>query len=213
MPVLHLKDDKRGEVFGTGYYLKLGVEEKLEWSAPPSTPFDAIRNEVDSQKDEIHRIVHQMAQGVNNNAAAVGRSGESKAADAEATRVMLEAIGSHVRETTEQLYNMLSKARGDKVVWSISGLSGYSVEDVEGMLNSASNAIRMVIPSETWGKEVRKRAALALVPEADQTTRDAIVAEIEANYHDESVTSSSLLKLSDLLDSNQEAGDHARLRQ
>jgi hypothetical protein len=124
-----------------------------------------------------------MAQGVNNNAAAVGRSGDSKAADAEATRVMLEAIGGYVRETIEQLYNMLSESRRDELVWSVNGLTGYSIVDVDGMLTAVSKAIDVGIPSETWGKEVRKRVALMLVPEADQPTRDAIVAEIEENYH------------------------------
>jgi hypothetical protein len=188
MPVLKLKtDDRRNDIFGAGYYIKLGVDESFEWAAPPNSPFDAIRQEVESQKDEIHRIVHQMAQGVSNNAAAVGRSGESKAEDAEATRVMLEAIGAVVREAAEKLYQMLAAGRRDDVEWSIDGLTGYSVEDVAVLVQTISQAILIDIPSPTWGREVRKRAALALVPDAAQSTKDAIVQEIEENFIEESV--------------------------
>ena len=188
MPVLKLKtDERRDDIFGAGYYLKLGVDESLEWSSPPNGPYDAIRQEVESQKDEIHRIVHQMAQGVSNNAATVGRSGESKQADAEATRVMLEALGSTVREPVEKIYEMLSAARGDDLDWSIEGLSGYNVMDVAGLLQAISQAVMLDIPSPTWGREVRKRAALALVPDADQATKDTILQEIEDNFTDESV--------------------------
>lgn len=188
MPVLKLKtDQQRPDIFGAGYYLKLGIEESFEWAAPPNSPFDAIRQEVESQKDEIHRIVHQMAQGVSNNAATVGRSGESKQADAEATRVMLEAIGAAVREPVQKLYNMLARARRDDVMWSIEGLTGYSVVDVALLLQTIGQAVMLDIPSPTWGREVRKLAALALVPDADQETKDAISKEIEDNFIDESV--------------------------
>ncbi len=183
MPVLKLKtDERRDDIFGAGYYLKLGVDESLEWSSPPNGPYDAIRQEVESQKDEIHRIVHQMAQGVSNNAATVGRSGESKQADAEATRVMLEALGASVREPVERIYDMLARARGDELDWSIEGLSGYNVVDVAGLLQAISQAVLLNIPSQTWGKEVRKRAAMALLPDADQATKDTIALEIESNF-------------------------------
>jgi len=188
MPVLKLKtDDKRADIFGAGYYIKLGVDESFEWAAPPNSPFDAIRQEVESQKDEIHRIVHQMAQGVSNNAATVGRSGESKQADAEATRVMLEAIGAVVRESVESLYDMLAGARKDDVDWSIEGLTGYSVVDVAALIQTISQAVLLDIPSPTWGREVRKLAALALVPDADQATKDTISQEIEDNFVAESM--------------------------
>lgn len=187
MPVFKLRDRTHPPKMGAGYYLMIGLEEGFEWTAPPASPFGAIQAEIAVQKDEIHRIVHQMAQGVENNAAAVGRSGLSKQVDADATIVMLKAIGAVIREAVERTYDMLSRARGEDLDWSVEGLDDYSAEDVEALLTAIAQSMALDIPSPTFAKEVRKRAALALVPGAPQDVRDTIVKEIDDNFVNESV--------------------------
>lgn len=187
MPVFKLKDKSNVPKMGAGYYMMIGADEEFTWSAPDSTPFDSIRQEVASQKDEIFRTVHQMAQGVDNSAAAVGRSGESKQADAASTRVMLEALGSCVREAVGRVYSMLSAGRGEEYHWSIEGLGGYRVDDAELLLTAIGQVVLMDIPSPTFAKEIRARAALSMLPDADQAIKDTIRLEIEDNFVPESV--------------------------
>ena len=52
-------------------------------------------------KDEIYRVAQQMALGVENNAASVGRSAESKEVDSSSTETCLKAYASPVREAAE----------------------------------------------------------------------------------------------------------------
>lgn len=187
MPVFKVKNREPPPVMGAGYYLMIGADESFEWAAPNTTAFDAIRQEVTAQKDEIHRIVHQMAQGVENNAAAVGRSAASKQADAVSTRVMLEALGACVREAVGRTYELLTSGRGEDYRWSIEGLQGYQTEDVAALLEAITQAITLDIPSPTFGEEIRARAALALLPDADQAVKDQIRQEVRANFIPESV--------------------------
>jgi len=187
MPVFKIKDKSSPPKMGAGYYMMIGADEDFTWSAPDSSPFDSIRQEVASQKDEIFRTVHQMAQGVDNSAAAVGRSGESKQADAASTRVMLEALGSCVREAVGRVYSMLSAGRGEEYHWSIEGLGGYQVEDVDALLTAIGQVVLLDIPSPTFAKEIRARAALSMLPDADQAVKDVIRDEIEKNFVPESV--------------------------
>lgn len=191
-PVFHVEDDARPPRMGAGYYLMIGVNERMEWAAPPSVAFDAISREVDAQRDEIYRIVHQMALGVNNNAAAIGRSGESKEADANSTKVVLTAYGACVREAIEETYELLTQARGEDYTWSIEGLDKYDAADVASLVDAVSKAILLDIPSPTFHREVRKRAALSLVSDTSQQVKDKIAAEIDANLPDEAMKTPEL---------------------
>lgn len=184
-PVFYVQDSERPPVMGAGYYTMLQVGEKLDWAAPPASPFDSISREVDAQRDEIYRIVHQMALGVDNNAASVGRSGLSKSVDASSTKVVLSAYGACVREAIEETYELLTQARGEDYTWSIEGLDKYDAADVASLVDAVSKAIQLDIPSPTFHREVRKRAALSLVADTSQQVKDKIAYEIDENLTDE----------------------------
>ncbi len=187
MPVFNVKDAKKPPTMGTGYFLMIGIDESMQWSAPPATPFEMIRAEVSSQKDEIFRIVHQMALGVENNAAAVGRSAQSKTEDSNATKVILTAYGACVRKAVEQTYQLISEGRDDGFDWSIEGMDKYDTADTVGLVQAVTQADMLDIPSPTWAKEVRTRVALALLPDISQQLKDEIREEIETNFVAESV--------------------------
>jgi hypothetical protein len=187
MPVFNLEDQTKPPVMGAGYYIMLGLKEKMEWGSPPATPYEAIATEVKSQKDEIYRVVHQMAMGVDNNAAAVGRSAESKEIDSAAVRVVLEALGKIVRESVERTYDLLSEARGDDHEWAVSGLDNFANASLSDLVAAALGITTVDIPSPTFHREWAKRLAGAAVPDVDQSVKDTIAKEIDANITDESV--------------------------
>lgn len=167
-------------VHGAGYGIVIGKDEDWGWEAPPSGHFAALDTEIKSQKDEIFRIVQQMAIGVDNNAAAVGRSGESKQADIEATRVVLLAYSRAVKEAIEYTYDLISAVRGDKFEWSVQGLDDFAALDVGGLAETLAQ-IKDIggIPSKTWNVAIKTRLAEALLPDLDQETKAKVRKEIE----------------------------------
>lgn len=188
MPVFAIRDRKHPPEMGTGYYLMIGENDKMEWAAPPSAPFDTIATEVKSQKDEIYRVAQQMALGVENNAAAVGRSADSKTADASATMTCLHAYAAPVRQAAEFTYELLSEGRGesDEYRWSIEGLDKFNLADAALAVANATQANMLDIPSRTFKRELHKNTADALLPGIDQKTRDIIHKEIEKGVEAES---------------------------
>lgn len=199
MPVLNLEDQTSVPVMGSGYFIAIGVNEKFGWSSPPNTPFDIISKQTDAKRDEIFRIVHQMAQGMDNNAETVGRSADSKGLDVAATRIMLNAYGAMVRKAIEETYEILSDARGEThLVWSVEGFNGFDTTTAGELIVTAANAQLLGIPSSTFMREVKTKAALAMLPEAAQQTRNEIRDEIKDAYEshpDTDMTPDAQLKL------------------
>lgn len=180
MPVINLDDaGSEPSIMGAGYYIKLGKDEKFSWSAPPNTPFDVIQASIDAQRDEIFRIVHQMAQGLDNNADTVGRSADSKQLDTAATRIMLNAYGDYVRKAIEETLEILSDARGDTdVYWAVEGFNGYDTATAAEVIANATDAMLLNIPSKIFRREIKTKVANALLSDLEPTEKDKMKAEI-----------------------------------
>lgn len=183
MAVFHVEKDDEGNprmpVMGAGRGIMLGIEEKMGWAAPPGAPFDELRQEIGSHKDEIFRIAHQMALGVENNAAAVGRSAMSKASDAEATRTVLIAYSRLVKRVVEIIYDMISAARGDDFQWNTAGLDDFAAKDLDGLVDVLVKVGGVGgIPSPTFNKELKTRIADSFLPDLDQAVKQKIKDEI-----------------------------------
>jgi hypothetical protein len=181
MPILKTLDRKRPPAMGTGYYLSLGVGESLEWPAPPSAPFDTISSYVDTLKDELHRVAIAMAQGVDNNAAAIGRSGESKDADANATQKILAALGKIVVLAWERTFDLVSQGRGESIRWQASGMDDYDdAPDLGTLIEDVMSIDSLKIGSPTLDRELHTRVAMTALGECDEKTRAAVLEEILA---------------------------------
>lgn len=179
-PVFNIEDGENNPPrMGAGYAIMLGKDDKMGWTAPPQAPFDILQGKLDSKREEIYRIVHQMAQAVDNNAETVGRSADSKEIDAAATRILLNEYGTHVSKAIEEAYELISEARDDAdYEWSVEGFSGYDTATVSSLLGNATVARGLGIPSKTFHKELCTKTALALLPEVDQRVKDTIRKEI-----------------------------------
>lgn len=181
MAIFKVKDKKSPPVMGPGYYYMCSPEEGVEYAAPPADIFTVTQTEIASLKDELYRIVNQMAQGVDNNAAAVGRSGDSKLADISAMRVVLTAYGLNVRESLEQLLNLIAAARKDNAKWRVSGLDQFQNIDGEALLEILSQVELNDIGSETYDAELRKRIAASTLPGISEEKMNTILSEIDAS--------------------------------
>lgn len=197
MPVLNLLDPEgfNPQRMGAGYFLKLGLEEKASWIAPPSAHFAAMTEEVRNQKDEIFRLVTQMSLGVDNNAAAIGRSAESKMADAEAIQVVLRAYANKIRDALKTALNRLSKSRGEQHEWHVEGLDRFETIPPDMLIELLKASLEIGVPSKTFKVEAKFRAASALLPGIDSTTREKIREEITAGVDEEEENDAELLEI------------------
>lgn len=187
MPVAKVKDPEAfaTTMVGAGYGIVIGETESWEWEAPPSTHFAALDTEIKSEKDEIFRVAHQMALGVDNNAAAVGRSADSKAADIESTRVVLTAFSRVTKEAIERTLDLISRARGDSFEWSVEGLDDFAALDVVSLVETLDKVQTAGgIPSKTFNVQMKTRLAEALLRDADEATKAEIRKEIDDNEPD-----------------------------
>ncbi|NUP13767.1 MAG: hypothetical protein HOW73_47630 [Polyangiaceae bacterium] len=180
MPVFMMDGEDNPKVMGAGYFLKLGQNDKMAWAAPPAQPFEVIAAEKKSEKDEIYRVAQQMAQGVDNNAAAIGRSGESKLADSSSTEVCLKAYGAVMREGVEKLFDLVAAGRKDPIKFSVSGLDKFNLADAGITVENSTKAKALDVPSSTFKEEMLMAAAEAMLPGLDQDKKEAIRKEITA---------------------------------
>jgi len=167
---------------GAGLGVIIGTEESFAWAEPSGTSLTQLREEIKAQKDEIFRVAQQMASSADSSASAMGRSGLSKLADAEATNACLRDYATIVREAIEATLELISNARGDyALTFSIEGLSTFSTQDIESIIEAATSAKEFGIEAEsdTYRIEAHTRiAALVLAPDTSQETKDAIRDEI-----------------------------------
>jgi hypothetical protein len=181
MPVVKVQDPAEyvKQASGAGYEIVLQQDDEFTWEAPPADHFAALDTEIKAEKDEIFRIAHQMALGVENNAAAVGRSAESKASDAEATRVVLVAFSRFVKETIELVLDLISAARGEKLRWSVEGLDDFAALDIATLLENLKLLKEAGdIPSKTFQIKIKTRVAESLLRDEDEATKQTIRKEI-----------------------------------
>ena len=186
-PMLVFKGAEDGgpKATGAGYSQRIGSEESLEWLTPDAAPFAVMQDEASKQKDELYRVVHQMSLGIENNAASVGRSAGSKAADAAVTSVVLSAIGAVVRDAVEATYQLLSQGRGEDLTWNVEGLNVFDETEPQELAEVLGLVQTVGIPSPTFQREVKTRLALALLPDASQKVKDQVRNEIRENTPDE----------------------------
>jgi hypothetical protein len=193
MPVFKVAPDWEPSTMGAGYYLKIGPEDDAKYLAPPVEHLTVSTQETKAQKDEIFRIVTQMSLGVDNNAAAVGRSGKSKLADAEAMAITLGSYARILKDATKTVLGLLSRARGDDVRWSVEGLDKYETLDPEMLITLLKDAGD--IPSRQFKIESAYRKAIGLLPGLTEEVKADIHKEIEDGVDNEEDAENELQEL------------------
>lgn len=186
MPWFTLADRRKPPTMGTGYYgilgfTKAGNPETVSWPGPSSVPFEVMKSYVEGLKDEIHRVAHQMSRGINNNAAAVGRSAASKQSDNEATDAVLREFARFALRALEDTYHLVAEGRGEDLTFHVGGMDRYNLPDPTGLATSAQLVtMNPDMVSPTGRQELAKRLWSEILPDLDEETRQRIVEETEA---------------------------------
>lgn len=182
----------RGPTQGWGYAQVIGTKEDIVWDAPPSEAFTVIADYAAALKDEIYRVVHQMALGVQNNAAAVGRSGASKKEDNSATAIVARSIGKLVTETTKRILDLVALGRRETTRWTVNGMDSYVTIDEQAAVETAVMFDTTNVPSPTARREAAKQVAFAYLRNLTPEQRAKISKEIDAGITDEDVDAREL---------------------
>jgi hypothetical protein len=188
MPVAKVNDPEQfmSQVTGSGYEIVIRRDEEWGWEAPPTGHFEALDREIKTTKDELFRIAHQMALGVENNAAAIGRTADSKASDNEITRVVLVSFSRLVKEAIERALDLISRARGEKLTWSVEGLDDFASFDIGafltqlGLVEAAGG-----IPSNIFKAQSKIRVAESMLKDVDESTKALMRQQITEGVENE----------------------------
>ena len=182
------EDQRRAvnQTLGPGRVWVGAEKDQIRYVGPDTAPFAEARAYLAELRDEMHRVLHQMAQSVDNSGAALQRSGESKKMDHAVGAIVARELGRIFREATVTIYDTVAAGRneGDKV-WSVSGLESYDEQSASDIVAEAVQLEQVNIPSPTW-QTIRKQAlAEKLTPGLTDEQKEAIYDELQSNIETE----------------------------
>jgi hypothetical protein len=187
---------------GQGYMRVLAEKDKLEYFSPDAAPYQVAGADLNVIRDEMHRVLHSMAQSVDNSGAALQRSADSKSIDQAAAAVILRALGTFLREHLEELLNLVATGRKDNQAFAARGADNFDDVTLSSLVLDAVGLETVSIPSAHFQKKFKlKLAKLALGADATEDdletikeeleethTQDALIAEHEANTMQQEAT-------------------------
>jgi hypothetical protein len=186
MAVFHQEDPTTPPVFGVGKGIRLGINDKISWLAPPSAPFDVLAESIDKCREELYRTVHQMADGVSSSASNSAKSAKSKSEDQRATRAILEAYATILRDAIGRIVDLIGALRGDDDAskLSISGLDKFTEIDISDLFDSIEKANEIGMPSDAFQMKERELILDALMPQLSEQSRGIILEELKGGLAD-----------------------------
>lgn len=188
MPIIKRKWGGDAVKVGTGYSIELEPGDEFDWSEPPGNSTAIMRDDCKDLKEEIFRVVHQMALSVTNDSSRQAASGASKDADWQASDVVLAAYASLVLAAMTRVCILVGLARGDVLTPVVAGLDSWREEDLMTWLTATGLALEGKQASPTFKRLIAVRQAQRLLPDASEADLDAITKEIEASAQEEQVS-------------------------
>lgn len=163
--------------------------DRVEVIGPDAAPFTHALESLKNLRDEMFRVVHYMSLAVDNSAAALQRSGASKAIDKSGESVVLTALGGYVRDHAVAVMTMAAVGRGDAdLTWVAQGMESYEDVSLDALVEQEAILETIPIPSPTF--QVERKFELARRQLGERGTPemlDKIHDELEANITAESM--------------------------
>ena len=165
--------------------IKLGSDDKFEWSMPPADALKHLRQLRMDRRMDLFRSGSLRFLGDENGNSMPWRSGRSMQVDRDGGHVRLKSYGGVIREAAQATYSLLSEGRDETTRWAAEGfehLDEFGLDDLATILKdfTAADLSKLDKVSPTFGKEFRKRVALQALPDIDEKTKDLIRLEIDA---------------------------------
>ena len=170
LPAQVQQDPSRGNnpvtMFERAGFMVTGSGDKVYFAEPGGHCYELVDRQLESLREAMLQVNHQMALSVKSTGKSVGRSGASKEKDGENTEKVLRALGHEVREFATVIYDTIAKARDEDVVWAAHGLDTFESDQRKDLLEEAIvlEQILVNIPSKTFRAEMVYQVAKKLMP-------------------------------------------------
>lgn len=187
-PITDDPDRALNQTVGQGHIFQLGDKDRFEFVGPDTSAYAIALQDLNNLRDEMHRVVHQMAMSVDNSAAALQRSGESKQVDQSSTAIVLREFGKIAREHVIEVFEVVQMGRQDPtpVVWLAEGMDGYNDTSADQLVTQAQGMELVTIPSATFQREYKLQVARKVLGDSvEEETIDDIRKELEQNITNE----------------------------
>jgi hypothetical protein len=169
------------QVIGPGRIFRLGEKDDVGYVSPDSAPFAFAREALDRLRDEMHRVLSQMANSIDNSGAALKRSADSKAVDAAQSAIILKELGRRVRELAEHIYEMVASGRGEDKQFVAQGMDSFDEVSLDSLITEAATLETVPIPSQTFKALYKFGLARRALPGATEEQLTAIQEELKNN--------------------------------
>lgn len=191
-------------------WLEIGIEDKIGFAGPSGVAHQMAKALLDDLRDEIYRTAHAMSQSLANNSETVGRSGDSKREDREATQQILKAIAEKVRGWADVLWTCAAEARGEDIAWSVSGIDSFDREDRPLIVEEASLIMALNIPSKIFKSEYLSQVAVTVLPNLNEQQKAEMRKEIADGLEEQAEIEEQRKELTDRADeANTQAAENA----
>lgn len=155
-----------------GFLKVLAEKDRLEYFSPDISPYSVAMQDLSNLRDEMYRVMHAMAQSVDNSGAALQRSAASKSVDAAAGAVILRALGLLLREHLEDTLLTISTGRKDNLAFSAHGADSFEDVTLDQIMTDAVNlskagGINSPTFNRLWAFKIAKLALGADTTEDD----------------------------------------------
>lgn len=139
-----------------------GHQDKAEFIGPNMSGASTGRDALIDMRDGIMRVTQQMALAQDSNGALLRRSAASKQQDARGTEILLGAIGKRLIVCANNAAELLHAGRQDTDdPPEMTGYENFDVSDAGLILEQASVAMQLAVPSATYQREMLYNAAIA----------------------------------------------------
>lgn len=182
--VMTTRDGAAKPTLGPGYYLQVWRddqgEDKVSYAEPTGASFTVMAERVEKRREEIYRVVQQLALAASSGDAPAKLSGASKAMDWQAMQVMLVAYADLVLAAMRATLRIVEAAsRTNAGTLSVSGLEGWQREDLTAYIDQLVQALPAV-PSPTFKRAAAKGLAVRLLPDATAEDLAQVAKELDA---------------------------------
>ena len=197
-----------------------GQGDSAGWVSPPDAPFAHALTSCDSIRDEMHRVVQQMALSADNKGSLLRRSAESKEKDTDALDVVLGEYGKLARRFVIELLQLVEAGRGDTPrEWTATGASNFDSSSTDALIEEETVLDTVEMPSPTFKAERKKQLARKVL--GDSVTEEKLAEiddEIETYFSNEGIegneeanNAASREEVREALESGGEEDDEERL--
>jgi hypothetical protein len=172
------------QTYGPGRIIVLGDKDKLMYTSPDPTLYADSQKRLEKLRDEMYRVVHQMALAIDNTGAGLRRSAESKQLDRAAAAVVLTVLGEYVRQHAIEVLDLAARGRLDNPlpVWTAHGMQSFDLADLQDVVKENGEIDALRIPSQKFQVIRTFNAAKRIIRgNASPQELDVIKKELEAN--------------------------------